>query len=57
MQRIRHIISLQISDLWHLLSAIYQEEDWCCMIFLYTGNQVYGYLMINGLKLIHFPVP
>jgi len=31
MQRLRHIISLQISDSWHLLSAIYQEEDRCCM--------------------------
>jgi len=27
MHRIRHIISSQILDLWHLLSAIYQEED------------------------------
>jgi len=27
MQRVRQIINLQISDLWHLLSSIYKEED------------------------------
>jgi len=33
MQRVRQIINLQISDLWHLLSVIYQEEDRRCMMF------------------------